>query len=84
MAHSSEKENRIFYHTDLGSADFTCLEGVWEAQSVGFYVSGRLWEAHSVVFHEVLKLLDVQVLTNLSRGVGPLEKEPTLLLRARV
>ena len=35
---------------------FTCLEGVWGAQSVVFYVSGRLWEADSVVFYVVLKV----------------------------
>ena len=50
----------------------------------GFYVSGRLWEVHSVVFHEVLRLLDVQLLTKLRRGWGSLEKEPRLFLRARV
>ena len=55
-----------------------CWEGVWEAQPVVFYMSGRLWEAHSVVFCEVLRLLDVQVLTKLSAQVGSLEKKPKL------
>ena len=49
---------------------FTCLEGVWGA--------------HSVVFYEALRLLDVQLLTQLSARVGSLEKEPRFFLRARV
>ena len=47
---------------------------LWEAQSIVFYVSGRLWEVHSVVFHEVLRLVDVQLLTKLRPRVGSLEK----------
>ena len=41
-----------------------CLDGfvrLWEAQFIVFCVSGRLWEGHSVVFHEVLRLLGSQV-----------------------
>ena len=64
---------------------------LWEAQSIVFYVFGRLWEAHfvvihvfgrlveahSVVFYEGLRLWGAQCLTELSEGVGPLKRDLT-------
>ena len=50
----------------------------------GFHVSGRLWEAPSVVFYEVWRLREVQILTAYAERVGPVENDLTLLFRAWV
>ena len=40
----------------------------------GFYVSGRFWEAQSVVFYEVWRLQEVQALIALCERVDPLKQ----------
>ena len=69
---------------EVHSVVFYVSGRLWEARPVVFYVSGKFWEAHSVVFYAALRLRGVGRLTVVSARVGPLEKEPRLLLRARV